>query len=233
MFDARIVPSFGMTVSGPPMSGKSTFVLDMLNNAGRLMTREFDYVVWFYGEKNKTVEIINREHSDKIRTVSGLPENIDDYILERADDGQEMYGCHIYDDLMQSSTTADSIVNLATTKCQHRRISWVLILQDLFFQSKNRVTLLRCAHYQVLFNNPLDKSIAEHAARKIMPKNQKLFITIYEKATDKPNGYLFIDGGQKTPSCARLRTDIFEEVQRVYVTNAKANDCKGLIVREM
>ncbi len=131
---------------------------------------------------------------------------------------------------MSTTAAAETLVDLVTTKCQHRRISWILVLQDLFFQSKNRLTVVRCSHYQVMFNNPLDKSIADHVARKIMPRNQKTFLKIYETATSKPNGYLFIDGRQTTPNCARLRTDIFGDVQLVYVMNDTVNDC-GDIVR--
>ncbi len=86
-FDARLVPSFGMIVSGPPLSGKSTFVLDLLNNTDRLLTRQFDYVVYFYGEYSKTVETIEKLYSDRITTVKGLPENLDEYI--RYDDKGE------------------------------------------------------------------------------------------------------------------------------------------------
>ncbi len=229
-FDARLVPSFGMIVAGPTMSGKSTFLLNLIDNMDRLLTRHFDYIVWFYGEYNDTISIIEKRYKKKITTVKGLPKNIEDYVSER---DKNLYGLHIYDDLMQIATSDDSLLQLATTKCQHNRISWIIVLQDLFFRSKNRVSLLRCAHYYVIMNNPLDRSIAEYVAHKVMPKNRKDFMAMYDKATNLPHGYLFIDGKQSTPNCARYRTDIFAAYQHVFVPKKNINDslCDELIIK--
>ena len=212
-FDARIALSFGMVCAGPPMSGKSSFVLQLIENRDRIFTRQFDYIYYFYSTYTKTIEIIEKEYSDIIKTVKGLPEDIDEYI----ENDKNLYGLHVFDDLMSEVSNSTSITELTSRKCQHNSISWIVILQNLFFNGgKSRITIQRCAHYMVLFNNPLDKSVIQHLANRIMPKQQKIFLKIFEKASNRPHGYLFIDGRQNTPEIARFRTDIFNYYQRVF-----------------
>ena len=212
MFDARISVPFGLIIAGPPLSGKSSFIMNLIDNSERLLNKQFDYIIWFYGEYNKTVELLENSYRDRVKTVHGLPENIDDYIYQ-----ERGFGCHIYDDLMTVASSSKALVELTSRKCQHNSISWIITLQNLFYHGQERKTLLWCAHYLVLFKNPLDKTVAQYLAARIMPKRQSLFMDIYEAATETPNGYLFIDGSQKTPEEARLRTFIFGEVQRVYI----------------
>lgn len=212
MFDARIAVPYGMIVSGPPLSGKSSFIIKLIDNSIRLLDKQFDYIIWFYGEYNKTIELLENEYKDRVKTIHGLPENIDDYIYP-----EKGFGCHIYDDLMAAVSHSKALTDLTSNKCQHNSISWIITLQNMFYHGQERTTLLRCAHYLVLFKNPLDKTVAHYLASRIMPKRQNIFMNIFEKATEKPNGYLFIDGAQKTPEEARLRTDIFGEIQRVFV----------------
>ena len=209
-FDARINVPAGMVVFGPPLSGKSTFVLKLLQNSDRLLTKKFDYIYWFYGQHNKTIEYLQNSNDMNIVPVQGLPENIDDYILPNK------IGCHIYDDLMEETSTNQSLANLTSCKVQHQSVFWVLILQNLFHYGKERITFLRCCHYMVCFKSPLDKTAIRYLASRVFPKNQKAFMEIYEKATSKANGYLFIDGAQTTPEYARLRTDIFGIYQIVF-----------------
>lgn len=211
VFDARISVPAGFLINGPPLAGKSTFVLNLLENADRLLSHPFDYVIWFYGTRNKTVEYLETQHGDLVTTVQGLPNDVEDYIRS---DGS--YGCHVYDDLMQSVSNSKDITRLSTTMCQHKCISWILIMQNLFYRGSERVTLIRSAHYLVLYKSPLDRTIAHYMAAKIMPYNRKKFMDIFERATDRPNGYLFIDGAQRTPEKARLRTDIFGDHQLTF-----------------
>ena len=213
-FDARLKVPFGLICAGPPLSGKTQFALDLLKHSKRLVNRPFDYIVWFYGERNETVDAL--EGYQGIKTVQGLPPDIDQYIEDVG------YGCHVYDDLQETASNSSQLANLTSAKCQHRKISWILIMQNLFHRGRERVGVLRCAHYVVLYKNPLDKTTARYVGDKFMPKNQQVFLAIYEAATSAPNGYLFIDGAQQTPDKARLRTDIFHpDHQRVFVPTNK------------
>jgi len=215
ILDARIITPSGIICVGAPMSGKTTLILDLLQNKHRLFTNDFDYIYWFYGQRNKTIEWLEANPDLNIIPIQGLPNNIDEYIFP------DKHGCHIYDDLMNEASSNKDILDLASRKCHHNSVTWILLMQNLFHHGKERVTLLRCAHYFILFKNPLDNTMAYNLANRIMPKNQKCFIDIYNEATSKPHSYLFIDGAQHTPEKARFRSNITDIVQTVYIPISK------------
>ena len=134
-----------------------------------------------------------------------LPSDFDDYIQK------EKRGLIVIDDLMQSVGDSQHVTDLFCNKVQHSNISVILLMQNLFYHGKERTTLLRCAHYLVVLKNPLDGSVPLYLAQKIMPLKKKLFIDIFDSATRKPFGYLFIDGRQTTPPSARFRSDLFAD----------------------
>lgn len=212
IFDARISVPFGMVIAGPTRSGKSSFVYNILLNMNRILSHTIDYIVYFYGERSRIVEAIENTFGDRVHTVHGLPTDLNSYI--KTDEGR---GLMIFDDLMVSAVSNEQLVNLTTTKCQHNNVSWMLILQNLFFGGTERITMLRSAHYLCLFKSPLDKTIAHSMASRIMPDDRKTFMAIYERVTEQGNGYLFVDGSQHTPKAARLRSRIFDEFQLAYV----------------
>jgi hypothetical protein len=130
---------------------------------------------------------------------------------------------------MNKASSNKDILDIGSRRCHHNRVTWILTMQNLFHHGKERVTLMRCAHYLVLFKNPLDKTMAYYLASRIMPKNQKCFIDIYNEATIKPNSYLFIDGAQTTPEHARFRTDIFNFGQTVYIPTCYTKKVNSLL----
>jgi hypothetical protein len=212
VFDARIKNSFGMLVSGPPYSGKTYFVLQLLRHSDRLIDTKFDNIVFFYGQYNSAVEQIKSEHPNIVTVVEGIPDNIDDYIAEKK---QNLF---IFDDLMQEATSNRTLTSLFYKKCQHQQVSWIMLVQNIFHYGKERLTFYRCAHYLVLFYNSLDKSQIYSIAQKILPGQQKSFIKMYEMSAGlSPHGYLMIYGDVNTPAEARFRTDIFNSYQRVFV----------------
>ena len=192
-------------------SGKSTWMVTLIRNAQRLIDNEFDYIVWFYGEENHLVNELQNELSGKLMAVHGFPERLDDYI------DKNRKGFHIFDDMMIELSSSKQMIELVAYKCQHSNLSWAVLLQSLFYNGKERLNLYRCAHYLCLFDNALDRSQIYSLAHKVMPGNQKTFLNIFERATNKPNGYLLIDGRQSTPTDARFRTDIFNTVQTVLI----------------
>lgn len=200
-----------MIVSGAPYSGKTHFVVNLLRHADELINSPIDNIVWFYGEYNKTVDIVKTEHSNKLTTVEGIPDNVEDYIDAKK---QNLF---IFDDLMMEANNNTKLSSLFYKKCQHANVSWILIVQNIFHHGKERLTFYRCAHYLTLFYNSLDKSQIYSIAQKILPGQQKLFIKLFEMAANRPHGYLFIDGHITTPPEARFRTDLFGAHQKVFV----------------
>lgn len=70
----------------------------------------------------------------------------------------------------------------------------------------------------VLFKNPRDCRQVEYLANQIYTKTTKKgIIESFQDATDQPYGYLLVDLKQDTPACLRLRANILETPQTVYV----------------
>lgn len=192
--------------------GKTHWVSQLLYNAHILIDKPFDYIVWFYGEENDELKRLEQFFDGKLVTVHGLPENLDIYI------NKNKRGLLCFDDLMSSVSESKQLTALCAYKTQHCNISWIILLQNLFHGGKERLNLYRCAHYITIFNSVLDRSQIYHLAHRILPGRQKSFLKIFEAATDRPHGYLFIDGRQNTPVDARFRTDILNGVyQRILV----------------
>lgn len=211
IFDARLKTSFGCICSGPPMSGKTRWICDLLRNQETHIDHPFDYIFWFYGEHNKAVEQLEKELGGKLISVHGLPDNIEDYI------DKNRRGLHIYDDLQTAVSQSQKIGELCAFKTQHSNLSWIVTYQNLFYKSSERLNLYRCCHYLTVFGNILDKSQIHHLAHKILPGKQKLFVKMFEKATETEHSYLFIDGKTSCPQEARFRTDMFSGHQKVFI----------------
>ena len=213
VFDARLKTPFALAVSGPSNSGKTQFVLSLLSNADVLIDKPFDYIVWFYGENNPVLEALRKYYGVKIKLIKGIPESFDELIFPMK------RGCFVFDDLMSEASNLKEMTHLFTRRCHHENLSIIFITQNLFHDGRERKNFTRNLTYLVVFNNPLDRSCVYTLANRIMPKGQKIFLKMFDRAVSAPYSYLFIDGHQSTPSEAKFRTDIFNNVQRVYTIN--------------
>ena len=216
-FDGRLRTPFACIVGGSPLAGKTTWVTQLLENRNRLINNDFDYIVWFYGQETTFIsELRNQTLGIPTLVVHGLPDSFDKYIQK------DKRGLIVLDDLMASVSRSDQVTELFCNKVHHDDVSVIIMMQNLFYHGKERTTLMRCAHYLVVFKNPLDGSIPLFLAHKIMPLQRKLFMDIFQAATKEPFGYLYIDGRQTTPDSARFRTNLFNDgVQTVFVASSR------------
>ena len=214
VFDARLRMPFSPVVASPSMCGKTQFVLKLLESWNILVDSQFDYIVWSYGQKTEALEKIKKLYGDKITLVVGIPDDLTGFTK------QKQHGVFIFDDSQSEICDSQEIADLFTKKCHHENISTIVIFQNLFCEGKHRKTIYRNASYLILFNNPLDYTLAYSLARKIYPQRSSIFLDMFKNAMKKPYGYLFIDGKVSTPEDARFRTDLFgKNFQRVLVPN--------------
>lgn len=209
VFDARLKAPFSLIVAGPSNCGKTTFVYELLINQERLVTTNFDYTLWFYGEQPPEAKI--SQQLKNLKTIEGLPDSFNNYIQA----GQ--HGVAVFDDLMSECSNNSLITDFFTKRSHHQNVSIIFITQNLYHGGKERINFTKNATYLTIFNSPLDQTLPYTLGRKLMPKNQKTFIQLYNHAVDKPHGYLFIDGHQETPKNAMFRTSIFGDTQRVLI----------------
>ena len=213
IINAQLKHPFNMIVSGITQSGKTEFTCNLLLNSDRLIDKNFDYIIWLYGEKTNKIKDLKNIFKNKFTSYEGIPSNLNDLIKPH------LNGCMILDDLMTEVANNKEITNLFTRKCSHNNISVILITQNLYHSGTERVSIMRNTHYLTIFNNPLDQSITFFLAKKILPRNPKIFTEIFETATKEPHNYLFIDGKQDTIPEARFRTNIFHKYQKIFIPN--------------
>lgn len=213
VYDARLTTPFTMIVAGPSQAGKSSFVINLLSKWENMVNTPLDYIVWCYGQMTKDLEVLKQLYSDKITLVEGVPDDLNKYIL-----GKEKHGVVIFDDSQGLICDSQEIADLFTKRSHHENVSAIAIFQNLICEGKHRKTIYRNASYLVLFNTPLDYSLAYSTARKIYPHKSSVFLDIYKKATELPYSFLFIDGKVGSLNEARFRTDIFNpKYQKVFI----------------
>ena len=203
--DFRLRTDRVMCVSGPSQSGKTEFVLKLLALKDEIFQNPLNKVLWCYGIHDGNLQHIL--HSRGYKTMRGLPKEQD----------IEPHSICVLDDLLSESESSKEVTNMCTRAAHHKPCFIIFISQNLFPGGKEARTRSLNTHYYVIFNNPRDKLQFEILARQISPRYSKDLIAIYEDATSKPYGYLFIDFTQECPENMRYRGDILNTSVRYYV----------------
>ena len=202
--DLRLFSDRTMIVAGPSHSGKSTFVLELLNHRHEVFRTPPKRVVWCYGiyqhEFNaKLIEKGYETHHDIIPMSEIQP-----------------YDIIVLDDLIHESKNSQDVTAMFTRAAHHKPCFIIFIMQNLFPPGREARTRSLNTHYYVIFKNPRDKSQIEFLARQIEPHNSKALISIFEDSTEKPHSYLFLDLTQECRKENRFRGNIFEKPMIIY-----------------
>ena len=120
-------------------------------------------------------------------------------------------GLLVMDDLMDECGNDKTAMDIFTKHSHHRNISVIYITQDLFPKGKFAKTINRNVHYIVAFKNPRDTVGVRTVLSQAFPQTWKDVMTVFQKATGKPYGYLVMDFHSQTPDDHRLLTDILKE----------------------
>jgi hypothetical protein len=187
-----------MCVCGPSQSGKTEFVLQLLNQKDEVFRNPIENILWCYGIHDGN--LLNTLQSRGYKTLRGLPKEQD--IAPNS--------ICILDDLLSESESSKEVTNMCTRAAHHKPSFIIFISQNLFPAGKEARTRSLNTHYYVIFKNPRDKLQFEILARQISPRHSKDLISIYEDATKNPHGYLFIDFTQECAEDVRYRTNILD-----------------------
>jgi len=196
--DFRLKSDRVMCVSGPSQSGKTQFVLNLLDARHELFQTPLNKVLWCYGIRDNRLQQVLQEKG--YFSLQGLPKEQD----------IDPYSICVLDDLLSESENSKEVTNMCTRAAHHKPCCVIFISQNLFPGGKEARTRSLNTHYYVIFKNPRDHLQFEILARQISPKNSKKLLAIYDDATQKPHGYLFIDFTQDCPDEIRYRTNILE-----------------------
>lgn len=201
-YDFTFREGSSMVVSGPTMSGKSTFVHALLRDK-HMFSRPPDKVYWFYGQ-------VTEDLKDKGYILKeGLPDSFD-YIPANS--------VIVLDDLMHEAKDHAGVTNLFTKLVHHKNLFVINITQNFFLKTNDTRTRRLNTQYMVLFKNPSDATQIAVIGRQMYPHNPNYLSEVYEKATKRPHGNILIDLRQETPDEFRIRSRVLpkESPMRIY-----------------
>lgn len=185
---------FTMVIAGPSMSGKTTFIKQLLANKQRMFNVHFDKVIWCYSEPTSKPNITD------ITFHHGIMENFENK--------NHVPTLIILDDLMNKAHSS-SISDLFTKGSHHKNLSIILVTHNIYHQSPHSRNISLNTKYLVLFKNPRDKQQFSYLSRQICPENSRELLRVYNEVLRSPHAYFIIDLTQGCHEFLRFRTDIF------------------------
>ena len=196
MTDFRLFSNRTLCVSGPSHAGKTEFVKKLLESHPVVFKEPIRQIKWYYGVFQPHLH--NELRAKGYLVKQGLPQQ------EEVEKGDLI----VLDDLLQESSNSKEVTQMFIRTTHHREAFVIYITQNIFDSGKEQRTRNLSTQYLVVFKNPRDPSQMHHLARQILPLKPKLLASIYNDATSKPHGYLFIDMTQECPDNFRFRTNI-------------------------
>lgn len=187
-----------ISLNGPSRSGKTCFIINLVNNMEKhIGGRPIKQILWCYKNEN-SIPIVLKENPI-VQFHKNIPTNLDEIMSDTL---------LIFDDCMMDSFSKE-ITEIFTISSHHNNLSVILVLHNLFHQSKFSRNIALNTQYIVYFRNPRDLSSISHLTRQLMPSNSKNLQKLFNEELNKPFTYLIIDLVQDTPEIFRYRTDIF------------------------
>ena len=192
-------------VFGCTQAGKSSFVKKLLSNASDMFTIKPKWMLYCYG-----VEPANMDELSS--TIEGLVFNeglpSEELINEKT--ATREHGIIVLDDLMGAVMKSSKAESLFIMGSHHKKLTVVLVAQNLFYQGKASRTISLNMHYMILYRNLRDKSQIKCLAQQIFPGQVRDFMEVYNDIHMEPFNYLVVDLHPHTDGEYRLRTHIFK-----------------------
>ena len=188
---------FTCLVAGPTSCGKTTFIVNLVQQASRLIDPPPQSIYWVHDDYQPVFDQLKGKvtFTDSLEVVKSLP--------------RDQRKLLIVDDMMTEA--GDQMLKLFTKGSHHRNLSVVYIVQNLFDKSKHHRTISLNTHYLVCFKNPRDSTQIQTLARQMFPGRSQLVTEAFSKATSEPYGYLLFDFRQETPEAMRMRTRVLPD----------------------
>lgn len=196
--DLQLKLPFGMVVSGPSSSGKSTFLLKFIADSDELINPKPASTLYCFGEMSGIVPILQKSG---VGVYAGVPP---EDLIKRMPKPLLL----ILDDLLLS-IDEKYLSELFTKKSHHQNFAIVFVTQNLF---ERKIKIARQnAQYLVIMRSPNSLLSVRNIGTQLFPRQLDYFLDAYKQATREPFGYLLIDMHASSNPILRLRTSIFKE----------------------
>jgi hypothetical protein len=192
--------AFSMLIAGPSRCGKSTFIANLVKYLDGLGSKSpVKKVQWYFKNVNSLPDFSSLKNKNFVTFLKNIPTDLNEIPKDTL---------LIFDDMMLDCFTKE-ITEIFTILSHHNNISVILVLHNLFHQSKFTRNITLNAQYIVYFRNPRDMSSISNLTRQLSPQNSKNLQNLFMEVINIPFGYILIDLNQSTPDIFKFRTDIF------------------------
>src|SRR5436190_13866752 len=196
--DCRLHMGSCMVVSGPSSSGKTHFVLQLIDNCQQMFDIPPNRVFWCYGHETAMHAALADKNFNMIR---GIPPNFD-FVTPNS--------LVMLDDLMAQSANEARVSELFTQAAHHVPCFIIKTTQNLFPKGRESRNQSLNTQYLVIFKNPGDKLQVRTLETHMYPHSNSFLVNAFESATsNKPHSYLVIDRHKMTADHIRLCANIF------------------------
>jgi hypothetical protein len=201
--DLKLHLPFSLIISGSSSSGKSTFLMKFITQAGQLVNPPPESILYCYGEYSSAVPALQKAG---ISVYSGVP-------TEELIRKQPKPALIILDDLLYS-IDEKYLSELTTKKSHHQNFGFIFVTQNLF--EKKLKVARQNSMYFVLMRAPNSALAIRNLGVQIFPRQLDYFLEAYRMATQEPYSYLFIDLHPTSDPTLKLRTNIFKDDDNPY-----------------
>ena len=189
--------------SGPSGCGKTSLIRDILYHADDIFDQPVRNIVFCYGSEQPLYEQLRTQFPKEITFVRGFSSSIADYIYNR-----KFHDLLIIDDLIHDASKTDFFMKLHTTLSHHWNCSVITVTQNPYFQSKHMRTCNLQATGLILFKTLRGKDQIKRIGQQVFPEKKNFLMNSYNKATDTPFSYLFVDLSVSGNEMLSMRSNI-------------------------
>ena len=197
----KFICPFGCFVSGPSMSGKSHFILQLLKRPD-LFEPPPERIVYAYNSWQSAFD-----GSPGVEFVWGIDG------LSEVQFDPNVNNLLIIDDLMEELANGKKGSTLFTRDMHHKNVTVFFVVQNLFKQGKSMRDITLNCQVLVLFKSPRDVQQIKVLERQTGIKE---LAKAYLESIKEPYGYLVINLQSHTPETITLQSDIFNRHRRIF-----------------
>ena len=182
-------PSSVMVV-GPSMSGKTALTMEILRNSAQMYDIPPKEIVYAYGVYQKVFGKLEEEVPN-VTLHQGLPNK---ELIERiGSEDSDHNVILVLDDLLDEICKSAEMCALFTRDVHHRRISVIMLSQNIYHQSRYSRTISLNSSYLILMKTCRDLQQVHHLSRQMNPGTPKRLLEAYEDSIREAYGYLVVN----------------------------------------
>ena len=204
-------------VIGGSGSGKTTWILNVINNLAKVYENPPISVHYFYSVYQSVFTPYEESGSSLcpggIHFQSGLPSESD--ITAITSDGQ--IHMIVLDDMFLIAGNDENVCRLFTQTSHHSRVNIFLLTQNVFQKSKFITTITRNTTYFVFTKSPQNSYSVMQMAKQIYPGKTKFLTEAYEDIIKEIFGVMVLDLHPKTDPKYRVSSNILDEDPVIYI----------------